>query len=378
MPARMADDARWMRRALRLATLSLGRTWPNPGVGCVIVRDGVLLGQGRHAVYGQAHAEVNALAYCRALGNDPAGATVYITLSPCTRQGKQPPCIDALIAARVARVVAAIGDPNQDDAGERLAQAGIAYETGCLEEAAAQMHGGFLSRVSLGRPRLTGKWAMTLDGAITTHTGDSTWISSVPALTFSRRRRRVFDAIMVGAGTAYHDDPSLLSALVGERTPVRVVISANAEVRENSILVATRPQAAVLVVHSAHAPAGNLAALRSHSIELLAVADAHDPHQVAAALGRHGLNEVLVEGGAHVHGAFLRAGLYDRLELYLGASTLGGGLGVCAGQGVALMADAAHWQAEEPPRVLGHTVCLRLRRPSLTEPGEEPLVVEDD
>ncbi len=377
MPVFSADDL-WMRRALRLATLSLGRTWPNPGVGCVIVRDGQLLGQGRHAVYGQAHAEVNALSQCRANGIDPAGATVYITLAPCARHGKQPPCTGALVAAHVDRVVAALADPNQDDAGAVLSRQGIAYEVGCQAEAAAQLHGGFLQRIATGRPRLTGKWAMTLDGNIATHTGDSAWISSVPALAFSRRRRRVFDAIMVGAGTAFHDDPSLLSAQIGERTPTRVVISARAELKENSVLIATRPKAAVLVIHGPQAPDGNRAALRSHGIEMIVVTDAHDPHQVAAALGRAGFNEVLVEGGAHIHGAFLRAGLYDRLELYLGTTTLGGGLPVGLGKGVELMSEAAHWIHEEEPRMLGDTVCLRLRRPPLGDPGEEQLVVEDD
>lgn len=373
-----SQDMRWMRRALRLATLSLGRTWPNPGVGCVIVRDGLLLGEGRHAVFGQAHAEVNALSQCRALGNDPAGATAYVTLAPCTRHGKQPPCTNALIAAGITRVVAAVSDPNQDDPAIPLAEAGISYDEGCLALAAAQVHGGFLSRVGLGRPRLTGKWAMTLDGCIATHTGDSTWISSTTALTFSRRRRRVFDAIMVGSGTAYHDDPSLLSSMVGERTPVRIVISANAELRENSMLVATRAKAAVLMIHGPQAPAGNRAALNSHGIDLWEVANPHDPAQVAAALGRYGLNEVLVEGGAQIHGAFLRAGLYDRLELYVGSQTVGGGIGVAAGIGVDLMNDARHWQHEDRPLVLGDTICLRLRRPPVLAPGEEPVVVEDD
>lgn len=372
-------DLRCMRRAVRLATLSLGRTWPNPGVGCVIARAGEIIGEGRHAVFGQAHAEVNALAQCRGLGFDPAGATVYITLSPCTRHGRQPPCVEALIAAKVARVVAAIDDPNQDQARQVLAAAGIAYESGCCAHEAAHLHAGFLSRVTQGRPRLTGKWAMTLDGSIATSTRDSTWISSVAALSFSRRRRRLFDAIMIGSGTAHHDDPSLLSAQVGERTPVRVVISAPAELPEHSLLVATRPKAEVLVLHAPDAPAGNLNALRSHGIELREVADPHQPLLVAQALGDYGFNDVLVEGGAQVHGAFLRAGLYDRLEIYLGASTIAGGLGVCSGAGVELMRDAAHWQIEEAPRLLGETVCMRFRRPEplLADDGE-PLVVEED
>ncbi len=372
-------DQRWMRRALRLATLSLGRTWPNPGVGAVVARGAQLLGQGRHAVYGQAHAEVNALAHCRAQGLDPAGATVYITLSPCTRQGRQPPCIAALVAAKVARVVAAVADPSQDEAGSLLAAAGIAYHTGCCAGEAAHLHAGFLSRIQHARPRLTGKWAMTLDGCIATAARDSAWISSVPALAFSRRRRRLFDAIMIGSGTAHHDDPSLLSALVGERTPVRVVVSSQAELPEHSALVHTAPKAAVLVLHAPQAPAHNRAALRSHGIELREVADPRDPEAVARILGDVGFNEVLVEGGATMHGSFLRAGLYDRLELYLGGATLGGGLGVCAGAGVERIGDAEHWLSEEPPRLLGDTLCLRYRRRASGPIGDdhEPLVVED-
>jgi diaminohydroxyphosphoribosylaminopyrimidine deaminase / 5-amino-6-(5-phosphoribosylamino)uracil reductase len=373
-----SDDRRWMQRALRLASLSLGRTWPNPGVGCVIARHGRLLGEGRHAVYGQAHAEVNALSHCRALGNDPSGATAYVTLAPCTRHGKQPPCADALIAAGVARVVAAISDPNQDDPAIPLTQAGIQYDEGCLAEAAAQTHGGFLCRVGLGRPRLTGKWAMTLDGCLASHTGDSAWISSTSALAFSRRRRRAFDAILVGAGTVLHDDPSLLSAIPGERTPVRVVVSRHAELPLNSKLIMTRPTSAIVLIHGPQAPAAQRSALVSHGIELIEVADPHDPVHVATALGRHGFNEVLVEGGARVHGAFLRAGLYDRLELYVGAQTIGGGMGVAAGQGYALMNQSRYWQYEERPLILGDTVCLRLRCPPVLAPGEEPVIVEGD
>nr|MBA3938800.1 dihydrofolate reductase family protein [Planctomycetota bacterium] len=295
---------------------------------------------------------------------------------PCTRQGRQPPCVAALVAARVARVVAAIGDPNQDEAGEQLEAAGIAYEEGCQAELAAHLHGGFLSRVAVGRPRFTGKWAMTLDGSIATGELDSAWISSLPALAASRRRRRVFDGIVIGSGTAFHDDPSLLAAQIGERTPVRIVLSSRAELKDGSMLVATRAQAPVLVVHGAHAPAENLAALRSHAIELLAVADPHDALQVAQALGQYGFNELLVEGGAHIHGAFLRAGLYDRLELYTGFATLGGGLPVCSGLGVATIAEGQRWEAEAPPRLLGETVALRLRRPRpVSAVDQEPIVV---
>jgi diaminohydroxyphosphoribosylaminopyrimidine deaminase/5-amino-6-(5-phosphoribosylamino)uracil reductase len=343
----------------------------------VIVRGGQLLGEGRHAVYGQSHAEVNALNQCRAMGYDPRGATAYVTLAPCTRQGRQPPCTQALIAAGISRVVAAISDPNQDDPAIKFAEAGIAYEEGCGRVAAMQLHGGFLSRVGHGRPRFTGKWAMTLDGQLATHTGDSGWISSHEALALSRRRRRAFDAIMIGAGTAIADDPRLLSATVGERTPVRVVISATATLSSRSVLIATRPAATVLVIHDAQASAQNCAQLRAAGVELIAVSDAHDPFAVATALGSYGLNEVLVEGGSQIHGTFLRAGLYDRLEVYLGAQTVGGGMSVAAGSGVELMSAAATWEHEVAPVVLGTTVCLRLRRPPIMGVGEEPVVVED-
>lgn len=363
MPTWSDADVRALRRAVRLATLSSGRTWPNPGVGCVIVRDGEILGEGRHAVYGQAHAEVNALTACRNAGADPAGATAYVTLAPCTRHGRQPPCVAALSASRVARVVAAIDDGNQDDPRALLAAAGIAYQVGCLAEVASHVHGGFLTRIALGRPRFTGKWAMSLDGCIAAHTGDAGWISSADALALSRRRRRAFDAILVGAGTVTADDPRLLSTVPGERTPVRVVVSRGANLATDAQLVAGIALAPVLVIHAPDAPAWRLTALTAARVETLAVGDPHDPTQVATALGKRGFNDVLVEGGAHIHGAWLRAGLYDRLEIYSAALTLGGGLPVCAGVGVERVQLGERWIPEEPPRVLGDTICWRLKRP---------------
>lgn len=368
-------DRRAMRRALWLATLSQGRTWPNPGVGCVLVRDGQVIGEGRHAVYGQAHAEVNALTACRSAGCDPAGATAYVTLAPCTRHGRQPPCVDALVAARIARVVAAIDDANQDDPRAHLGPAGIVYEAGCLGEVAAHVHGGFLTRIALGRPRFTGKWAMSLDGCIAAGTGDAGWISSPEALALSRRRRRGFDAILVGAGTVAADDPRLLSTVPDERTPLRVVVSRGAALATDARLVASVAAAPVLVVHAPDAPAWRLTALRAARVETLAVDDPHDAAQVATALGRRGLNDVLVEGGARIHGAWLRAGLFDRLEIYTAALTLGGGLPVCAGTGAPAVRLGARWLPEEPPRLLGDTVCWRLKRPGRVA-DLAPVVIE--
>jgi diaminohydroxyphosphoribosylaminopyrimidine deaminase/5-amino-6-(5-phosphoribosylamino)uracil reductase len=364
MPRDDHDDERWMSRALCLASLSLGRTWPNPGVGCVIVRDGKLLGSGRHEVAGQEHAEVKALADCRRRGHDPAGATAYVTLAPCTRHGKQPPCVRALFAAKLARVVAAMPDPNQDDPVPQMRS--IAYRVGCLAEAAEHIHGGFLKRVRTGMPRVTGKWAMTADGFIASSGGAATWISSPDALTYSRRRRRAFDAILVGAGTARRDDPQLLSTRPrrhGEDNgPLRVVVSAEAELKARSRLVASLAQAPLLVVHAQSVSESRRGELRRLGVQVKSVADPHDPAQVLRALGELGVNDLLVEGGSALHGAWLRAGAYDRLELYLGLRTLGGGTAVAGGEGAATIGLAQEWVPEVPAVLMGGTMCLRMRR----------------
>jgi diaminohydroxyphosphoribosylaminopyrimidine deaminase/5-amino-6-(5-phosphoribosylamino)uracil reductase len=340
----------------------------------VLVREGEVIGEGRHAVYGQAHAEVNAITACRNAGLDPAGATAYVTLAPCTRHGRQPPCVEALVAARVARVVVAVEDPNQDDPRNHLGPAGIIYETGCLHDVAAHLHGGFLTRMALGRPRFTGKWAMTLDGCIAAAGGDAGWISSPEALALSRRRRRCFDAILVGSGTVKNDDPRLLSTVPGERTPVRVVVSRTAAMASDATLAATSSQAPVLMVHGPDAQAWRLTALHAARVETLLIGDPHDPQEVAVALAKRGLNDVLVEGGSHIHGAWLRAGLYDRLEIYSAALTLGGGLPVCAGVGVTAVKLGTRWLAEGPPRLLGDTVCWRLKKPGRVM-DQAPVVV---
>ena len=336
-------DAGWMARALRLASLSLGQTWPNPGVGCVLVRDGRWLADGRHRRCGGLHAETDALSRCP----DARGATAYVTLAPCTRHGRQPPCAEALIRAGVARVVAAIADPHQDEAGARFAAAGIAYDVGCLGHLARHVHGGFLARVTRGRPRLTGKWAQSADGFIAAAPLTRTAISCPTAYILMRRRRRAFDAVLVGADTAQADDPALTSprprAHGDEPGPLRIVVARDARVPGTRLRDGSVP---TLVVHAPGAvpPAG---------IAGVAVADPHDPAQVAAALGGLGLNEVVVEGGARVHAAWLP--FYDRLEVYLGQAALGGGV-----PAPPLPGDG--WIAEGSPTLAGATRVMRWTR----------------
>ena len=363
-----ADD-RWMARAIRLASTALGTTWPNPAVGCVLVRDGQLLGQGvtapRETTGPQEHAEAAALADALGRGQVVAGATAYVTLAPCTTRSTTgcTACAEALITAGIARVVVAVEDPHQPASRERFTAAGIAWQSGIQAEAARHLHGGFLQRMTAKRPRFTGKWAMTLDGCLATGTGHSGWISHPEALALSRRRRRAFDAILIGGGTARADDPSLLAAQPRRRqgtgTPLRVVVARDPALSEDARLLTTLDQAPLLLVHD---PATDVTGPKAWGAESLAMEDLHDLTRLGRTLGGWGLNDVLVEGGAQVHAAFLAAGLYDRLEIYHGAVSLGGGLPVAAGPGVGHMADGTRWQPEGPPRLLGSTILSRWQR----------------
>ncbi|TVR44380.1 MAG: bifunctional diaminohydroxyphosphoribosylaminopyrimidine deaminase/5-amino-6-(5-phosphoribosylamino)uracil reductase RibD [Planctomycetota bacterium] len=348
-PSWGAADRAWMRRALGLALRSLGATAPNPPVGCVLVRDGRLIGAGRHRFCGGPHAEIEALEDCRSRGEDPRAATAYVSLAPCTRHGRTPPCCDALIAAGVAGVVAALADPIQDDAGAVLGAAGVAYGVGCEAELARQLLGGWLLRVSQGRPRVTAKWAMSLDGLIAGEHGPHA-LSSAVARMRSRRRRRRFDAIVIGAGTAALDNPQLLA--LSPPHPARVVISAGAVHAPPPRLVATINQAPLWLVHSQAAADQNLNVWRAAGAMTIAVVDAHDPRQVLAALADRGCSEVLVEGGAQIHGAYLAAGIYDRIEMDLVSQTLARGCSLGAG-GMLVPQD---WRLAAPPQVYNQTV----------------------
>ena len=363
-----AADARWMTRAIRVASTALGTTWPNPAVGCVLVRDGHLLGSGAtgpRISKGQLHAEVAALADAQRQGFDPRGATAYVTLAPCTARSVpgDTACAPALIAAGIARVVVGVEDPHQPASREAFGAAGIVWQSGVLAEQAQHLHGGFLRRMTDKRPRFTGKWAMTLDGCLATGSGHSGWISHPEALALSRRRRRAFDAILIGGGTARTDDPSLLASRprrrLGSGTPLRVVVSRNPDLAEDARLLTTLDQAPLLVVHD---PATDIADLKAWGADGLAMEDLHDLVRLGRTLGGWGLNEVLVEGGARLHAAFLAAGLYERLEIYQGGVTLGGGLPVAQGPGVSHMADGLQWVPETAPRLLGSTILSRWKR----------------
>jgi diaminohydroxyphosphoribosylaminopyrimidine deaminase/5-amino-6-(5-phosphoribosylamino)uracil reductase len=318
-----------MRAALALARRSLGRTWPNPSVGCVIVRDGRVIARGRTREGGRPHAEADAIAHA---GEPLKGATVYVTLEPCSHHGRTPPCADALVAAGVARVVSALEDPDPRVKGQghaRLKAAGIAVEVGDSAAQAAEINAGFLLRVQEGRPLFHLKLASSLDGRIATASGESKWITGEAARADGQRLRAIHDAILVGSGTAAADDPDLTCRLPGlaGRSPVRIVLDSKARLAPTSKLATTARQVPVWLVCTSAAPAAAREVLHEAGVEIIEVAAGDGRVDVAAAghaLGARGLTRVLVEGGGQVAAAFLKAGLVDRISSYRAGLVLGG------------------------------------------------------
>ena len=319
-----------MRAALALARRSLGRTWPNPSVGCVIVRDGRVIARGRTQEGGRPHAEADAIAHA---GEPLKGATVYVSLEPCSHHGRTPPCADALVAAGVARVVSALEDPDPRVKGQghaRLKEAGIAVEVGEGAAQAAEINAGFLLRVLEGRPLFHLKLASSLDGRIATASGESRWITGEAARADGQRLRATHDAILVGSGTAAADDPDLTCRLPGlaGRSPLRIVLDSKARLSPTSKLATTARQVPVWLVCTSAAPAAAREMLNEAGVEIVEVSAGGDGRvDVAAAgqaLGARGLTRVLVEGGGQVAAAFLKAGLVDRISSYRAGLVLGG------------------------------------------------------
>ncbi|MEW5787211.1 MAG: bifunctional diaminohydroxyphosphoribosylaminopyrimidine deaminase/5-amino-6-(5-phosphoribosylamino)uracil reductase RibD [Pseudomonadota bacterium] len=319
-----AQDHAHMARALRLAEQGLFTTTPNPRVGCVLVRDGVVVGEGWHARAGEPHAEVHAL---RAAGDQARGATAYVTLEPCSHHGRTPPCANALIDAGVARVVAALRDPNPQVSGrglELLTLAGITVEVGLLEEAARELNIGFLARMTRQRPWLRLKTAASLDGKTALHNGESKWITGPAARADVQRWRARSCAILTGVGTVLADDPRMnVRDMDIGRQPLKVVVDSR---------LATPPGAAILaggaLLACAEAPARQRDALLAAGAEILELPGADGRVDLVALLtqlARRGINEVHGEAGSRLNGALLQAGLVDEWLAYLAPLALGHG-----------------------------------------------------
>src|SRR5690606_38456514 len=324
-------DRRHMATGLGLAARGLGRVWPNPAVGCVLVKDGVVIGRGWTQPGGRPHAETEAL---RPAGEAARGATAYVTLEPCAHHGRTPPCADALIAAGVSRVVLAARDPDPrtDGAGvRRLQAAGVDVSEGVLEDEARELNAGFVSRLTRGRPLVTLKLATTLDARIATATGESKWITGEAARARAHLLRATHDAVMVGAGTAAADDPELTCRLPGlaGRTPVRIVIG---RLSPASKLARSARAAPVWRIAADEDP--ELAAL---GVETVAVGDLEAGLRALAA---RGVTRLLVEGGRTLATSLLAQGLADRLCWFRAPALIGGdGLPAFDPLGVSGMAD---------------------------------------
>jgi diaminohydroxyphosphoribosylaminopyrimidine deaminase/5-amino-6-(5-phosphoribosylamino)uracil reductase len=329
MTSRAAADLSHMQSALALARRGLGTAWPNPSVGCVIVRDGRVVGRGTTAPGGRPHAEPVALAMA---GEHTKGATAYVTLEPCCHWGRSPPCTDALIAAGIARVVAATGDPDPRVNGQGLAKlsaAGIAVDTGRLEAEAKDILLGFATRVAVGRPMVTLKLASTLDGRIATRTGESQWITDTPARRLAHALRGRHDAVMVGVGTVLADNPELTCRIPGFRpTPiVRIVADSHLRTPLTTRLASTATEAPLWLLVREGADPARRTAFSDLGATLIDVPGSSAGVDLAAALqalGGAGLTRVLVEGGGQIAAALLRADLVDRLAWFHAPAIMGG------------------------------------------------------
>ncbi|HEX6202552.1 MAG TPA: bifunctional diaminohydroxyphosphoribosylaminopyrimidine deaminase/5-amino-6-(5-phosphoribosylamino)uracil reductase RibD [Thermoanaerobaculia bacterium] len=340
------DWDRHLRRALRLAERGRYRTAPNPMVGAVVVAaDGEVVGEGWHAAVGGAHAEAVALA---AAGGRARGGTLCVTLEPCNHHGRTPPCTEAILAAGIARVVVCHRDPNRAVAGggiERLREAGVEVVSGGPVEAALRLNLRFVVPALLGRPQVTLKWAMSLDGRIATAAGESQWISSPAGRRWALALREEHDAVLVGSGTALADDPRLDRRLgLAGRPGVRVVLDRRLRLPPAARMLAV--PGPVLVYAAATAPGRRRKALESHEAEVV-VLDEPAPAAVLADLARRGVQSVLVEGGAEVAAAFVAAGTWDRVAAVVAPKLLGGtrAPGPIGGAGVAALAEV--------PRLVG-------------------------
>ena len=322
-------DPEHMRAALALARRGLGSTWPNPSVGCVLMRDSRVVGRGTTAPGGRPHAEAVALAQA---GHLARGATAYVTLEPCSHHGRSPPCADALVAAGITRVVVACGDPDPrvNGAGVAVLQAaGIEVTIGLLANEARSLQLGFLTRVGLGRPMVTLKLASTLDGRIATHAGESQWITGPEARRAAHALRGQHDAVLAGVGTIQADDAELTCRIPDYRkTPdLRIVVDSRLRTPLTARVVATAAAAPTWFLHRAGADADRMRAFGDAGVRLIEAPGAEPGIDLAAgmqALGAAGLTRVLVEGGAQIAGGLLRAGLVDRIAWFHAPAVMGG------------------------------------------------------
>lgn len=312
-------DKYYMQVALNMARRGIGRVAPNPAVGCVIVKRGVILARAHTADGGRPHAETHALELA---GNETKGATMYVTFEPCAHHGKTPPCTESIIKAKIKRVVVSCEDPDPRVSGkgiEMLEDAGILVNIGVLEDKAKALNIGFLKKVEKNRPHITLKLACTLDGKVALANGKSQWITGDLARRHVHLMRSMFDAVMVGSGTVLQDDPRLDTRLTGiDHTSLRIVIDTDLSTPAKSYLVGSAKDKPVLILYSA----GNPKPFENKGVETVQI-DTHNLEKVTNLLAERGITRLLVEGGRTLHSSFLKNRLCDELLIYRAPTLLG-------------------------------------------------------
>lgn len=355
------NDTTFMKMALALAVRGAGTASPNPMVGCVLVKDGEVVGAGWHEAPGKAHAEVAAIADA---GEAAKGACAYVTLEPCNHTGRTGPCTEALIDAGVVEVVYALADSNPVAAhgATRLLTAGVKVRAGVCADEARELNRAWIHSLQHKRPYVTGKSAMSLDGRIATSSGESQWITSESSRAKAHQLRQFADAIIVGADTVIADDPALSARNGSEmRHPLRIVLDSTGRTPAGAKVYERSGKGALIVTTSA-APHSRLAAYKEMGVETLILSPGAngrpEPSDLIAALHDRGVINVLVEGGGEVLGAFFDADLLDEIQLYIAPKLIGGGKPAFAGYGVDRLTDTERFSFSAPER-LGQDMFIR-------------------
>jgi len=327
MPTTQPPQKEYMREALELARQGKGRVEPNPMVGCLIVKDGRVVGRGYHRAFGGDHAEVEAL---RNAGHHAEGADVYVTLEPCAHFGKTPPCTDALIRAKVKRVIIAMSDPFPQASGagpKKLTEAGVEVETGLMEEDARELNAPYIKLITRKQSYVIAKWAMSLDGKIATRTGDSRWISGEESRRLVHRMRNEVDAVMVGLGTVLKDDPQLTCRIPNGRNPRRIIVDGPASTPLTSQVVRSAGEVETIIAVAETAPAEHVQSLEDAGCSLIKLPATGDHFKIVdllAETARRGLTNILAEGGGALLASLFEERAVDEVRVFVAPVIIGG------------------------------------------------------
>lgn len=341
----MTTDEIYMKRALKLAAKAKGHTSPNPMVGAVIVKDGRIIGEGYHKKAGEPHAEVNAV---QSAEESVEGATIYVTLEPCSHYGKTPPCSDLIIKSGFKKVVVAAVDPNPLVAGrgiQRIKEAGIEVEVGVCQKESLKLNEVFNYFITTKRPFTVMKYAMTLDGKIATQTGQSKWISSKKSREHAHQLRGELSSIMVGIGTVLKDNPKLTCRVSGYSHPIRIVVDSQLRIPLNAAVLSDQKEAKTIVMTTPFSSEEKLQTLTARGVEVIkvkAVDKRVDLYEAMKVLGKKGIDSILLEGGGQLNASALEVDVVNKLIVYVAPKLVGGeqAISPVMGKGVNQMSEA--------------------------------------